>query len=379
MDVELKSQENLLDTHPVAVYMLPYSDRCDEISLIDLWRVIAARKVLIFASLLVAIVLAVTYAFLAEPLYRAEAYLLPPQSSDIQGLMIDYRGEEGFEIKRYTPDIVYNAFLRNFNSKGLRREFFDAHDLANYYSAGESHTDADIDAIFDTRFSDNLQVQAGKQDVSLMIASFRDPGPELAAQRINQFIAFASERTAHQLFNDVGVMIQAEIEQVRHQLDRKLKLAAQRRRDQILNLREALRLAKALGVESADSLPLVPKKDKAAIEVNTAEVPLYMRGTKALEVEIAVLESRKSDEPFIEGLRDLQEKLSFLEGLSIDRDKLSVVTIDAAARVPYQAEKPKKRLIVMLAAVLGLITGIFLVFIAEFRSKVYVQSNRHSE
>jgi len=100
------------------------------------------------------------------------------------------------------------------------------------------------------------------------------------------------------------------------------------------------------------------------------QAPLYMRGTKALEAEITVLESRKSDEPFVAGMRDLQEKQSFLEGISIDRSKLSAVTIDAAAIAPYQAEKPRKKLILILSAVFGLMTGIFLVFITEFRAKV---------
>jgi len=101
-----------------------------------------------------------------------------------------------------------------------------------------------------------------------------------------------------------------------------------------------------------------------------------MRGAKALEAEIAVLESRKSDEPFIAGLRDLQEKRIFLEGLLINRDKLSAVTIDAAARTPYRAEKPRKKLMVILAGMLGLMVGIFLVFVAEIWSKVREKSNQ---
>jgi len=128
------------DTRPVPVYVLPYADRDDEISLIDLWRVIMARKAIILLSLLVAIVLVSVYAFLAEPFYRAEAHLLPPQQQDIQGLMIDYRGKEGVEIKQYTPDLVYKAFQKNLKSKGSRREFFDAHDLIDYYLAGKLTT-----------------------------------------------------------------------------------------------------------------------------------------------------------------------------------------------------------------------------------------------
>jgi len=356
----------LPNDHPIPVCVVPYAGRDDEISLIDLWRVVAARKNLILLIFLAAIGLASAYVFLAGSLYRAEAHLLPPQQQDIQSLII---GKEGLEITLNTPNLIYRAFLSNFKSKGVRREFFNAYDLADYYLADKLHTDADIDRIFDKVFSENLQLRADKQDASLVVVRFGDSDPELAAQRLNQFIAFANERTVRQLLGNINAAIRAEIERVRRQLASKSKLATQRRYDAITKLQEALRVARVLGFEGVDSLAVIADTEKAAIEVNTAQIPLYMRGAKALEAEIAVLESRKSDEPFIAGLRDLQEKLAFLEGLSINRGMLSAVTIDTAARTPYQAEKPREKMIIILAAVFGLIIGIFLAFIAEFRSK----------
>jgi len=82
-----------------------------------------------------------------------------------------------------------------------------------------------------------------------------------------------------------------------------------------------------------------------------------------------MLKSRQSDESFVAGLRDLQEKQAYLEGLSIDRGKLNAVTLDSSATIPYRVEKPRKASIAVLAAVLGIMTGIFLVFVAEFLSK----------
>ena len=58
-----------------------------------------------------------------------------------------------------------------------------------------------------------------------------------------------------------------------------------------------------------------------------------------------------------------------VEGLSLNRDKLSTVTIDSAARTPYQAEKPPKKLILVLAGVAGSMAGFFLAFVVEFWSK----------
>ncbi len=367
MNMESKLQQNLSDIRPVPVYVLPYTDQDDEISLIDLWRVIAARKNLILWSFLAALALAAVYAFLAEPVYRAETQLLPPQQQDVQGLMI---GKEGIVIPMYTPDTVYSTFLTSLKSRGLRREFFDTHNLTDDYLAGRPQTDGDATDVFYKQFNENLQIQAGAQDLSFVSVSYAGVDPELAAQRLNQFIAFANERTVLQLLGSVNTAIQAEIKNIHSQLNSKLKLAAQRRQDKILILQEALRIARVLDIENADNFSGAASKEKAAIEVNTARVPLYMRGVKALEAEITVLESRKSDEPFISGLRDLQEKLAFYKGLSINPDKLSAVTIDAAARTPLQTEKPRKKLIFILAGVLGLMIGVFLIFTAEFRSKI---------
>jgi len=369
MDSESRLQGSLSNDRPVPVCVVPYGDRDDEISLIDLWRVIVARKMLILLSVLGAILLASLYLFLAEPLYRAEANLLPPQRQDVQALMVSYSAI-GLKSNRYSPSLVYDAFLMNLKSKGLRREYFDTHNIIAYYLGGKSDEDINIDHIFDRKFNKSLRVQADKQDAPFVIVSFSGQDPTLIAQLLNQFIDFVNTRTVRQMLDDVNTEIQAEVGLVKYQLKSKLKLAAQKRQDRILNLREVLRVAKALGIESASSFPAMTENERTSIEVNISKTPLYMRGAKALEAEIEVLESRKSDEPFIAGLRDLQEKKRFLEGISIDSEKLSAVSIDAAARPPYQAEKSRGKLAFVLATVFGLMVGILLAFIIQFRSKL---------
>jgi len=371
MDRDSEPKENLPGANPVPVYVLPYTGQEDEISLIDLWRVLAAHKMLILSSLLVAIILASVYVFLIEPSYRAEVNLLPPQRQAIQSLMLDYRSAGDLDIEQYTPDLVYRSFLKNLKSKGLRREYFDTYNLSAHYLKGNS--DASTDRIFDKRFDENLRVQVDAQDASFVTVSFADQDAEIAALWLNQLIDFVNKRTINQLISDVNVVIHAEIKLIRYQMKSKLKLAEQRRKDRILHFREALRVAKTLGIESASNFPMRTEKRTAAIAVNTAQLPLYMRGVKALEAEIAVLESRKENGAFVAGLRDLQERQVFLEGISIDRDKIAAVTIDAAARTPYRMEKIRKKMIFVLATVLGLMVGLSLVFIVELRSKMREQ------
>jgi len=366
MDSELKSQGSRAGRQPVPVCVIPYASRDEEISLVDLWHIIAAHKSLVLLGFLVAITLAIIYGFLSESSYRAEANLLPPRQQHIQALMIDHHGYGELEIEQYTPEIVYQAFLRNLKSKGLRREFFEAHNLADYYLADNSQTDADIDHVFDKKFNGSMKVRADKQNDFFVVVGFSDPAPRLAAQRLKQFIDFANERTTQQLYSDVNVILQAKIKRIRDELSSKLKLAKQRRLDAITILKEGLRVAEALGIKDGGTFPRVMDKTPAGLVVNTVQVPLYMRGTNALKTEISVLESRKSEEPFINGFRDLQERLIFMQAVTIDVTSLSAVTIGDPARIPYRMEKPNKKMIAVLGVVFGIMAGIFLALIAEF-------------
>lgn len=370
VDVDYKSFEKHSDTRPIPVCIVQTIDSRDEVSLIDVWRVIAKRRTIIVASVLLSVLVAFGYLIFAESVYTARAGLLPPQHKDIQGLLVGYRGgEEDIGVERYTPESVYSAFLDNLNSQGVRREFFEARKLLQHYVSGDSAADINVDRVFDELFSDRLRVLVDKQNKSFVTVSFSDSDPKLAAQLLNQYINFADRRTVDQLFNDINAAVQSQINLIIDQLDIKLKSAEQRRSDRVTVLREALSVAKALGIKDASTSFIMADKTQTGLAVNTAQLPLYTRGADALEAEIAVLESRKSDQPFIAGLRDLQERRAFLEGVSIDLDALSATIIDAIARVPYRAEKPRKFLLMSIAATLGLVIGLILVFAAEFRSK----------
>ena len=109
---------------------------------------------------------------------------------------------------------------------------------------------------------------------------------------------------------------------------------------------------------------------------STSSTPLYYRGFRALSSESETLKNRKSDDPFIEGLRDLQENLYMLRSIKIEEEDLHAVTIDQAAYPPKYRIKPNRRLIVSLGTVVGLFLGIFLVFFVSFVQK---QKEIHSK
>ena len=92
--------------------------------------------------------------------------------------------------------------------------------------------------------------------------------------------------------------------------------------------------------------------------------------------EIKILRNRKSNDPFITGLRDLQEQLALLNAVNIDTENMNSVLIDEIAFTPKYPIKPNRRLIVTIGALVGMFSGIFLIFFIEF---IKTQRKKHSE
>jgi len=112
------------------------------------------------------------------------------------------------------------------------------------------------------------------------------------------------------------------------------------------------------------------------LNISKSSTPLHYSGYRALNAEITTLKERKSDDPFIVGLRDLQEQLALLRSIKIEEEGMHSVTVDQVAYPPKNRIKPNRRLIVSLGTVVGLFLGIFLVFFVSFLQK---QKETHSE
>ena len=151
-------------------------------------------------------------------------------------------------------------------------------------------------------------------------------------------------------------------------------MAKQRREDKILRYKEDSIIAMQLDI--ADRIDTTNVVQNNRLNITATNIPLYYRGYRALNAEIEYLNNRKSDDPFISGLRDLQEQLALLRSIKFDQEKMNAVHIDQAAYRPNSPIKPNKRLIVSLATVIGLFSGIFLAFFIEF---VQNQRKKHSE
>ena len=132
---------------------------------------------------------------------------------------------------------------------------------------------------------------------------------------------------------------------------------------------------KQLGIIGRVDATNIIQNTQMNVDIATATTPLYYLGLEALATEISILRNRQSDDPFIVGLRDLQEELALLKSIEFDKENMSAVHIDQAAYQSKHRFKPDRKLIVSLATIVGLFSGIFLAFFVEFVQK---QRKKHT-
>ncbi|WP_313089509.1 Wzz/FepE/Etk N-terminal domain-containing protein [Pseudomonas sp.] len=347
--------------------------RDEEIDLVELAKALWSQKLIIIGATLVGAAAALMYALLSTPVYEAEATVLPPMLSDIaaynagrtESALYTSGDNEGSDrspqatLKPFTVNDVYAVFTRNLRSLSLRRAIFNDIYLP---SLPEAEREGPRDTLWG-RFNELVTITSpDKQRPELFEVTVRQSTPDLAAAWTNEFISRAARASERDMRENVASELNTRIHSIERRIASLRSTAQQRREDRIAILREALVVATEVGVSS----PQVTAGRTASSDELSAFVDgslTYMRGAKAIQAEMKVLESRQSDDPFIPELRGLQEQLAFLKTVDLEPASVSVFTLDSAAEVPETPIKPKKPLIIALGVVLGGMLGVFIALV----------------
>lgn len=335
--------------------------RDHEIDLLELGKALWSQKLLIVFVTMVGAAIALAYALLLTPLYEAKATVLPPLLSDIAAYNAGRTESSSSQslLKPFTTEEVYSVFTRNLRSLSLRRDFF-----LNVYipSLSEDAQSLPRDQLW-ANFNRIVSINApDKQRPELVEIAVQLSTPHLAAAWANELIDRAAEASERDMQLNVSSELDTRIRSIERRIASLRSTAQQRREDRIAILREALIVAKAVGMDSPQVTAGRTSSNDELSEFIDGSLT-YMRGAKAIEAEMKVLEARQSDDPFIPELRSSQEQLSFLKTIEVQPDNVSVFTLDSAAEVPETPIKPKKPLIVALGLVIGGILGVFVALV----------------
>ena len=385
------------NTHPPQVPPPGYySSAEDEISLIELWNVLAGRWRLIAATTLLATLIAIVYALTIPPLYKATAYFLPPSEQDVAPI-----GDAG--VQDVSVDEAYSLFKQMLSSKSLLNHYKSEHSL-------EGNPSLIINSDNKIPGSLNLSIEWHDPDEA---AGWVDGLSEMANKVVVEQFLLNLDNNLHHQIESIENTISSErkraqkkredrIETIESTISSKRNLAQKQREDRIVVIGESLEIVNAQ-IENTISLlqkfsqsyanhestqqeilktHLKLSNESTALQTekvmlqNRSSDDRFISGLDDLEDEKVTLLNRTSDDPFIPGLSQLEKELVRLKSINISNTSINTYTLDQPALSSSYPIKSNRRRIITLGGIIGLMGGVFLAFLLNF---IQNQKNRSEE
>ena len=321
--------------------------------LFDLLQTLVRRKILIAGITASVTVIGILYALLASPVYQAETSLTQPSMQDIRELIL--------VDDSYTPEKVYNDFVKGMNSKAIRSDYFLNAGVARQLFP-EAKTEQQLRRAFQS-FNRSLQWNDGTLTMT-------GPAPKETADLLNGLVQYTEGKVKERISTDLKTTVGIKITQLNHKVDSLIAKDTSNREIHIERVNEALRIASKLGISDyslsplSDASSVLSQEKKGNTTSSITDFPLYLRGTKTLQAELTTLQKRNEDVHSIPGVPQLKEQIKQLKELvNFGNDDFRVVTVSEAAIAPDYPIKPKRKAIILVSFLLGLFTGLFVAFL----------------
>ena len=232
--------------------------------------------------------------------------------------------------------------------------------------------------MFEEKFNKQLFIGFNEK-TNTAVASLMSSTPEFASERLNEFVDFIAEKTVSLLKNESIKRITQRKEELDQEIASLRKLTKKKREDAIVILSEAYDIAKKLNINEVSLFSIPDDLGSTGMGMSGENSPPYIRGTNALLLEIEALRTRKNDDPYIENLRELEEKINnynlYIDQINSD-EYIKAALVDQYAVIPEIPIKPKRIQIVAFGIIAGLILGVFVVLILNFIRSVREQFDK---
>lgn len=326
-----------------------------------LWQKILLEKALIIGIMLISILAAGSYAFLTPPIFQSKAYFVPVEKESVQKLS-DFDLLLGRE-ERFTPQRLFKLFKQNISYRSNLWTFFLENKLyvvydSNLSKAREINSVAaqkKIKEAFAEFTNDILFYQSKENDINeyLSVSLEMPLAEETVKNYLEDYITQVENRVKKTILGLIKSEQKSRVENLIQQINAMRETAKLQKDDRLAQLDEAIIIARSLKLKEPPTMGA-----KATIQgVSNQGLPMYYLGYRLLEAERKVLVSRESNDPFINGLRALQEKRFLLSAYEISMEDFETIKLDQNASIGEKI-KPKKALILIFSVVVGFLLGI---------------------
>ncbi|MCP8632473.1 Wzz/FepE/Etk N-terminal domain-containing protein [Pseudomonas mosselii] len=322
----------------------------DEIDLFELTEALWGQKLLIGLVTGLVAAGALLYAYLAEPVYEVKVFVQPPTSNDIAQLNYGRGGGSGLVM--LTVKDVFDVYLRNLQSESLRRKFF----RETYLPAlPEARRRGSQDEQYDRYLSAVSLGQVSREGADRHFIKVEASDPKRAVDWAARYVEMAGRLGEDEIVENVMTDAKVKAKNLEQEINIAREGARKLREDQLVQLTEALRVARTIGLERP---PIIANNLSGEVSAGMEGSLIYMRGSKALEAEIDNLRNRTSDDPFVRNLRERQESLAFYQSLQVAGEAVKVYRQDGAVDLPDEPVRPNRKIIGILGLVAGGVLGI---------------------
>lgn len=333
----------------------------DEIDLFDLIDDIRDNVRWVLIGLILTLTLAVAYLYVAKPVYKTESMIKPVNSK----YLVELLSPQLQEIYKTDEAKIFALAKSALSSSDYRKAFYhqklsELKAIEGFYS--DELTEGQNYQAFAKRFSFN---SSGKKDSEVFYTvSFQAGDAQLAANLLNDYVAMALTQRLSDLEQTVNGALAANVKSLTGKANSKRDQYLAQKSLRILELREALSIAKAVG----QTKPVYHSLDI----VMGSEPPMYLLGSIAISAEIKALNNRAEtaknlkhgEDFFIKGLPRVLAQIDVLQSVNVDFSNIKIASIDSQAVVPLKPIKPRKLLIAALSIVAGIFVGIFMALVA---------------
>ena len=309
------------------------------------------------------------------PLAETVEKLSVPELNRVSGMIGSYGSTSSLSyFFKIEPQELYHELVENLMSNKLQKQFFKDNNLIKDLAIKKEDRSERI--VFEQDFRQKISVSGikkNKGEREFVTITLRGKNPEHISKWLNDFVRLADKSTIMAQTRSFSVKVKMVKENVTRRIESLRSTEQSRRLDKIARLEEAIDVADKLGWIKGNEKRTFRYEQVTAenlkLSFSLQEMPLYLRGTLALQAEIDVLRERKNDDPFIPELRSLQEQYDFLSSAKQGTGDIHAMRIDRPAVANNIPKKPKRKLIVVSGFVLGILLSVFVVFLRNMSRK----------
>ncbi len=375
----------------------------DEISLVDVLKVLLGKKVLLLATTSIFTLLSILYAKSITPTYEASTSFIRPQESYFALLPsgVTRHLPSGNKVDNGSYNSTpFTIFLSKITSFKFQEEVFKDGEFLKKFHGESSATQIESvmvgihNSIKLSKQKANIEIPYFEESLSLKMTGSK---PKAMSEFLNVLVESAKQASIKEIKNLISLIVEEEIIKISREIDILRSVVVEKNIKDRIDFSEALTIARNLGIKNNNfdkartsnidigvsskaktSLDLrstalesfLESQEKTIIKVQDTTLPVwYLYGEKALQQELDMILSRKEKAP-IPGMS--LKSISLRKYKSIDPSSLEikVAIISQPSFPPTGSIASGKRKIVVAGFALGLLVGLIVVFLGHLATQL---------